>query len=466
MVTTMRTRALASAETAGSSPPLAEPQRRALIVDDDREMRASLTVLLEAGGWETRSLARAELVAAARSNFQPDVVLADVRMPGMSGLDLLETMRGAAAPPIVLITAHGDIPMAVAAIRQGAYSFLEKPFDPRRLLTVLDHAAVQHRLRNDAVRLKARLGELSGLDRVLLGQSSQVRALREEILALGDVAAPVLIRGETGTGKELVARAIHDLGPTAGQPFVPISCAALPVEGAASYLTGEGRNVQGVIEHAAGGTLFLDEIGACPLPVQAQLLRILQSSEAGLEREPRARIISATNVDLSVAVARGTFREDLLYRLNAVVLNLPSLRERSEDVAPLFSFFLAQVAQTYEIAPPDLTNDDLTALLTHDWPGNVRELRHAAERRVLAARRGRGSVAEAIGADGDLPDVPVTLREAVATFEREMIAKTLLAHGGRMDAVAEALGIGRRTLNEKITKLGLDKEAVLRRDVE
>lgn len=437
-----------------------------LIVDDDRSMRASLVDLLEAAGWRVEALARATHVLDRLPGLQPDVILSDVRMPGMSGLDLLAALDRATAPPLVLISAHGDIPMAVQAIQEGAYSFVEKPYDPRRLLRILQNAARQHRMARGAERLKARLSRLSGLDRVLLGTTEEIARLRADVLDLADTPAPVLLQGETGTGKEVVARALHDLGPRADAPFLALNCAAIAEASFETEMFGVKGAATGRLVEARGGTLFLDEVAACPLPVQAKLLRVIEEQQvtpvgASTPVALDVRVVSATNEAAEVAVSGGRLRQDLLYRLNTVVLTLPPLRARRVDIGLLFTHFLAQYARIYEVTAPDLTHDDMAALLAHDWPGNVRELRNAAERRVLAARRGRGSVAEAIRADQGPEDVPDTLREAVAVFERELIGKAIRAHQGRMDAVAEALGIGRRTLNEKIVKLGLDKEALL-----
>ena len=444
---------------------------RVIVVDDDKAMRESLTHLLSAAKWQVEALSRAEQVATRIPAFQPDAILSDVRMPGMSGLELLKDLSATHAPPVILISAHGDIPMAVSAMQDGGFSFLEKPFDPRRLLTALRHAAEQHRLTLDTQRLRAGLARLSGLDRVLLGNAPAIQNLREDVLDLSETAVPVMLLGETGTGKELVARALHDLSARSAGPFIPVNCAAIPDAFFETSMFGTTANAQadavpGILDSADTGTLFLDEIGACPLPVQAKLLRILETREftplgSAVAKRADIRILSASNEKLDAAVAAGNFREDLLYRLNTVTLTLPPLRERRSDIPMLFSYFMEQYAALYEIDPPDLGTDDLAALLAHDWPGNVRELRHAAERRILAARRGRGSVVEAIRPDGDSAEVPDTLREAVAAFERQLIGQAIKTHKGRMDAVAEALGIGRRTLNEKIVKLGLKKDDLL-----
>lgn len=442
------------------------PSYRVLVVDDDREMRESLSHLLAKAGWQVESLAGGAEAEARIAALQPDVVLSDVRMPGMSGLDLLRRLVNVGGPPIVLISAHGDIPMAVEAMRDGAYSFLEKPFDPRRLLTALRHAAEHYRLREDTRRLRDRLARLSDLDRILLGDSETIRALRVDVQDLGETDSTVMLLGETGTGKELVARSLHDLSPRAPRPFIAVNCAAIPEGHFEDTMFGHAERHQGTLAAADGGTLFLDEIGACPPATQAKLLRAIETREflpVGATQTQRSdfRLVSASNEHLEAAVSDGKFREDLLYRLNTVVLSLPPLRERRDDIPLLYQHFVAQSAASFEIEPPDMTAEDLAALLSHDWPGNVRELRHVAERRVLAARRGRGSVADAISLDADSGDVPETLREAVAAFERQLIAKAIQSHKGRMDAVAEALGIGRRTLNEKIVKLGLKKADII-----
>ncbi|SFO15306.1 two-component system, NtrC family, C4-dicarboxylate transport response regulator DctD [Roseovarius lutimaris] len=442
------------------------PHPRIMIVEDDKAMRLSLIDLLEAAGWQVEALPRAARVAERLAEFQPDVILSDVRMPGLSGLDLLASLDPELSPPLVLISAHGDIATAVKAMQGGAYSFVEKPYEPRRLLNILQHALDQHRMKRTTQRLKQRLMQLSGLDRVLLGQTPETMALREEVLDLAQSGAAVLLQGETGTGKELVARALHDLGPNAEGPFLALNCAALSPDGFEAEMFGVHDGAKGRLPGVDGGTIFLDEVCSCPLAVQAKLLRVIEDKEVlplgGDRPVPLTfRVISATNEDPDEAVTDGRLRQDLLYRLNTTVIKPPTLRQRRDDVMLLAARFLDEFARVYETRAPDITPEDTAALLAHAWPGNVRELRNVCERRVLAARRGAGSMAQALRADPLSDDVPDTLREAVAAFERELISKAITAHQGRMEAVAEALGIGRRTLNEKIVKLGLDKEALL-----
>lgn len=444
----------------------ADPPFRALVIDDDKAMRQSLADLLHAAGWETETIARAGQAEDQIARFMPDVILSDVRMPGMSGLDLLTSLDKSFAPPLVLISAHGDIQTAVAAMQAGAYSFIEKPYEPRRLLTALSHAAEQHRMRQANDRLTERLMRLSGLDKVMLGASDDIRQLRQTILDLAEIDVPVLITGETGTGKELVAQALHDLGRQSDTPFVAVNCASLSGETFEAQMFGVANDVPGRLAMASGGTLYLDEICACPLPVQAKLLRVIEDRQifpvgASVPQPVEFKLMSSTNADVQTAVADGRLRSDLLFRINTVVLTVPPLKNRPDDIPLLMAHFLAEFAEAHDVDTPVLSPEDLAALLAHDWPGNVRELRSVAERRVIAARLGTGSIAQAILSDQPAESVPSTLRNAVAAFEREMIGKAIRAHGGRMDAAAAALGIGRRTLNEKIVKLGLDKEAWL-----
>ena len=426
-------------------------QKRVLVIDDDRLMRNSLVDLLEAAGWSTKGLARATEAERWVAQFRPDVVLSDVRMPEMTGMELLASLKD--PTPIVLISAHGDIPLAVEAMNKGAYGFVEKPYEPKRLLTILDHAADQHRMRESNARLRDRLHQLSGLDRVLIGETPVIAQVRKTISLVADSDASVLIHGETGTGKDLVARALHDVSSRCDGPFLAVNAAQF----SAAQLPQIARN-------AAGGTLFLDEICACPSELQASLLRLIDAKEVldpgqGVPERVELRVISATNEDTAAAVADGRLRADLLFRLDAFGLHLPPLRERLDDLALLMLRFLGEFGGLYGIDAPELSDGDLVALMAHDWPGNVRELRNVAERYTIAAWQGATGIAEVMP-DAAQPQRP-GLREATAAFERQMIGKAIQDHEGRMDDAAAALGIGRRTLNEKIVKLGLDKDAYL-----
>ena len=439
---------------------------RILVIDDDREVRQSLEHLLTSAGFDVEILSGGKQIISALERTEFDVILCDVKMPEMTGLDVQKQLKDISQIPLVLMSAHGDIPMAVSAIQDGAYSFLEKPFDPRRLLTVLENAARFNRLKNKNMRLRNRLADLSGLDRILIGESAMITKLRDEITDLSDTAANVLILGETGTGKELVARALHDLSARSAENFVALNCSALPSTQFEEALFGKADMAQGYLDLANGGTLFLDELGAIPFELQAKLLRVLETREFNpvgqtQSRKSDFRLISAGGEKLPLAVADGSFRQDLYFRLNTMIITLPPLRARGDDIAFLYAHFLQQFAATYDTKVPSLTSGHIATLIAYDWPGNVRELRNVCERHVLAARRGTGTVDDVLCANSDTTEIPETLREAVASFERQLIGKALRHHKGRMDDVALALGIGRRTLNEKIVKLGLDKDAVL-----
>lgn len=439
---------------------------RVLLIEDDREMRQSLEHLLQSAGWQVETTNSALDVEKKIETSMPDVLLSDVKMPGRSGLELLDDISDKVAPPLVLMSAHGDIAMAVKAIQNGAYSFLEKPFEPRRLLSVLDHAAEQNRLQENTRRLKDRLADLSGLNRIFIGNSATVKNIREQVLDYAQTGASVMIVGETGTGKELVAKALHDLSSKSESPFEAVNCAAIPISEFEEIFFGRKGGVRGLVAKAEGGVLFLDEISSAAPEIQAKLLRFIETKQytpLGEEKEITSdtRIISATNEDPGEAIKAGHLREDLFYRLNALILTLPSLRDNKDDIPLLFEHFLAQFSRLYEVAEPEQTPADFSALLAHDWPGNVRELRSLAERCVLSSSRGDGSAAKIITQGGEDVHMSENLRSAVASLERTLIAQAIKKHHGRMDEVAAALGIGRRTLNEKIVKLGLNKHDLL-----
>jgi len=438
-----------------------------LVIDDDRDMRVSLAHLLESAGYKVVLVKTALAGLDAIQIHAPDVILSDVRMPEMDGLEFQRKAREISHVPVILISAHGDIPMAVGALQDGAYSFVEKPFEPRRLLGILKNAVRMKRLEDSTKSLQNRLAELTDLERILIGNSAQITAVRDLIFDFAVSNANVLILGDTGTGKELVARALHDLGTSATAPFIAINCAAIPPERFEETVFGTAENPRGLMNQADGGTLFLDELSSMPFQTQAKILRTIETKQYQVVGEENVqtvdlRIISAASDQVTQLVAEKTFREDLLFRLNTLVIELPNLTSRGEDVLLLFRHYMHRLSQLYALPIPKLTNDDVSALMSYDWPGNVRELQNVAERRVLAERRGGGSVRQAIVArQSSVQSFPGTLREAVAAFEREIISRAIQDQSGRMDDVAATLGIGRRTLNEKIVKLDLNKDALL-----
>ncbi|MEP5728074.1 MAG: sigma-54 dependent transcriptional regulator [Sulfitobacter sp.] len=439
-----------------------------LVIDDDREMRVSLDHLLQSAGYDTVSVTNGQDGLDVLHRNATDVVLSDVRMPTMDGLEFQRKAREISYVPVILISAHGDIPMAVSALQDGAYSFIEKPFEPRRLLGVLKNAIRLKRLEDSTKLLQNRLVELADLERVLIGNSPQIADVREQIFDFSTSGANVVILGETGTGKELVARALHDLGQSPAAPFIAVNCATIPPDQFEETVFGTFENPRGLMSQADGGTLFLDELSSMPYQSQSKFLRAIETKQYQRVGETQTqtvelRVISAASGQITQLVADKIFREDLLFRLNTLEISLPCLADRGEDVLLLFGHYLQRLSQLYELPPPKLTNDDISALIAYDWPGNVRELQNVAERRVLAQRRGGGSVRQAIAKQTSSQVFPETLREAVAVFERELISRAIQNENGRMDDVAASLGIGRRTLNEKIVKLGLNKEAILTR---
>jgi DNA-binding NtrC family response regulator len=435
---------------------------KAFIIDDDKEMRASLMHLLANANWTVEESATAIDVEKKIAEFRPDVILSDVRMPGRTGTEFLEACRALDMAPIILMSAHGDIPMAVNAIKTGAYGFLEKPFDPIRLLQAMEHAAQQYNLVKSSARLKARLSDLSGLDRILLGNSDFIKDVKETIIDFSEINSTILIHGATGTGKELVAKAIHDLSGASDTPFIAMNCVAIAVQDFEAVTFGQ----DGIISKAESGTLFLDEITSAPIEIQAKLSRFLETKEytplgSSQTVTGNIRIITATSDDPAEALKTGDLREDFYYRISGLTVKLPNLQQQRDDIPLLFEHFTNEFGRLYEVTPAIQSAGDISALISHSWPGNVRELRSVAERCVLAARRGGGGVAAALNADNDVLQTPENLRGAVATFERTLIIRAIQSHSGRMDDVAEALGIGRRTLNEKIVKLNIDKADIL-----
>ncbi|MEM7303049.1 MAG: sigma-54 dependent transcriptional regulator [Pseudomonadota bacterium] len=437
-----------------------------LVIDDDRELRDSLQLLLQKDGFDVATQSGARDTETYLQNNDVDAVLCDVRMPGVTGLELLERLGPDPSVPLVLMSAHGDIAMAVEAVHNGAFTFLEKPFDPRQLLGVLARASEHGQLRKSEQRLRERLNELGSLDRILIGESPAVMKVRNDIADIAESPANVLIAGETGTGKELVARAIHDLSANSAGRFVDVNCAIASDGAFEQTLFGAKNGQTGLLLGADSGTLFLDEIGTMPLVFQPKLLRAIESRQfyaVGSDEPTKSdfRLIAASGTDLGEMVAEGNFRQDLLFRLNTIVLELPPLRTRGEDIALLYTHFLNHFSSVYGIEAPSSTAEDLSTVLAYEWPGNVRELRNVCERQLLLSQRERASVSDAIRFGKEFSGMPETLREAVATFERQLISRALIKNAGRMDDVADELGIGRRTLNEKIVKLGIDKDTVL-----
>ncbi len=436
-----------------------------IVVDDEAPIREAVEQWLTLSGFSVQLYSRAQDCLANLPEHFPGVILSDVRMPGMSGLALLAQLQLQDADlPVILLTGHGDVPMAVDAMREGAYDFLEKPFTPQTLMSSLRRALEKRSLVLENRRLHERADAKTRLDTTLIGQSDSMQTLRRQVLELASLPVNVVIRGETGSGKEMVARCLHDFGPRASQPFVALNCAAIPEQLFEAELFGhesgaftgaQGKRI-GKLEYADGGTLFLDEIESMPLAQQVKLLRVIQ--ERRLERlgsnqsiEVDLRIIAATKPDLLEEARAGRFREDLAYRLNVAELRLPPLRERREDIPSLFNYFAHAAAQRLGRSTPRLSSVQQSHLFSHDWPGNVRELTNAAERQVL----GLDNPTEIDLQPGQ------SLAAQQEAFEAHCLRAALTRHKGDIKAVLNELQLPRRTLNEKMQRHGLLRESFL-----
>ena len=429
------------------------------LIDDEEPLRIA--------GQQTLELADIACVCFERAQDALDridqdfagVVVTDLRMPGMGGGALLHAvLQKDPQIPIILVTGHGDVDMAVGMMRDGAYDFIEKPFAPERLVDAVRRALGMRRLTLENRSLHR---QVNGTSDRFRGFSAAMSQMRKKISDVAATDANALLVGETGTGKGLAAQALHGASARADKPFVAINCAALPPDSIESELfgheagafAGATRTRIGKFEHARRGTLFLDEIDSLPMMMQGKLLHAVENrmitrlgSHDPIDLD--VRFIAASKTDLETAVARGTFRGDLLYRLNVVTLRMPTLAQRREDVPVLFLSFVAQVADRYDLPMPHVPGATLDAVAARDWPGNARELRNAAERFVLG-----------------LPDVTdlqsattLSLADRMAGHERALIAASLTAHGGSLKSTYEALGISRKALYEKMLRHGLARD--------
>jgi len=438
-------------------------QGTVFLVDDDAMMRSSTQQSLELAGFAVRCFEAAEDVLNLAGPRLNGVILSDIRMPQMDGMTLLHHCREVDADlPVILITGHADVQLAVEAMRRGAYDFIEKPFSPQGLALVLRRALDHRALVLDNRRLRAAAGKDDDLETRLAGRSAAIIALRHQLRTIGVSDTDALIIGPTGAGKEVVARALHDVSARAAKPFVAINCAGLPAGMIESELFGHEagafagamRARFGRFEHARGGTVLLDEVGQMPPEAQAKLLRVLQErviTRLGSNEVIALdiRFIATSTNDLAQDVAQGRFREDLFWRLNVVTLQIPPLAVRREDI-PLLFLQLAREAGARHSVPDRIPPPELLAdLAARDWPGNVRQLRNAAERYVL----GLDWMTNAQPEDGP------HLAQRVASFERSVIAGAIAAHDGHLRRVYESLGISRKTLYEKMQKHGLARAA-------
>jgi two-component system C4-dicarboxylate transport response regulator DctD len=438
----------------------------ALLVDDDADLRHALSQSLTLAGLSVESFAAAEAVLGRLGRDVEAVLVTDIRMPQMDGVELMRrALEIDPALPVVLITGHGDVPLAVEAMRAGAYDFIEKPFPTEDLVNVAKRALEKRRLVLENRVLRDELAARQGLEARLVGKSAAMERLRRTVAALAEVDADVLILGETGVGKEVVSRALHDEGGRRDKPFVAINCGALPAEIIESELFGHeagaftGANKQriGKLEYAQGGTVLLDEIESMPLELQVKLLRVLETRSVERLGSNKAipldvRIVAASKEDLEEASDAGRFRRDLYFRLNVVSITIPPLRERKEDIPQLFYHLLREARARYRRDIPEVTPEKLAELAAQDWPGNVRELRNLADRFLLGLEEAEGPESP-----GQSPD---SLAARLRDYERGLIEAELTRNGGSIKATYETFGLSRKGLYDKMKKLGVTAKKV------
>lgn len=433
-----------------------------LLADDEEELRRSSSQALDLAGFSVRGFAGGEAVLDVVGYGFDGIVITDIRMPGIDGMTLMARIREIDPDiPVILITGHADVQLAVKAMHEGAYDFLEKPFNPQHLADIAARALDRRSLVLENRRLRAAAGKRDDIEARLPGRTQVMVDLRYRLRAVAATDADVLVIGDTGTGKEVAARVLHDISARAAKPFVAINCAALPANLIESELFGHEagafpgaiRARYGKFEHARGGTILLDEIGSLPLDMQARLLRVIDeriiTRLGSNEAVPLdVRFIAASKADLDAEAAAGRFRADLLYRLNMVTLRIPALSSRRADVPLLFLQLVNEAAVRYRRDAVDVPQALVAGIARRDWPGNVRELRNAADRFVLGLAPGE-----------DAPEISArsTLADRVAGFERSIIAGALAAHDGTLKPVYESLGISRKTLYEKMQKYGLGR---------
>ena len=432
-----------------------------ILIDDDPAMRESISQWLMLADFSVDNYSNGEEALQNLSADYEGVVVTDLKMANIDGMEVIKTLqRIDEGIPIILITGHGDINTAVSAMQLGAYDFIEKPFEPERLLSTVKRGLEKRALVVQNRILRKRVNSAPDMQQRLLGDSKIMRQLRNDIAEFAQVDINVLLIGETGTGKEVSAHCLHDYGKRSAKPFQAIDCASIPADSFEVDLFGSsGIDGQpGQLKLANGGTLFLDEVLNMPPEQQAKLLRVLQSGELRPVGEATSidvdfRVISAVSDDLHAALKEERIRSDLYFRLNTVELNIPPLRNRDDDALLLFDHFANNASQSFNRAQPTVTNADASALRSHRWPGNVRELKNTAERFVLYQNK---RIADILNESAQMPKTE-SLQQQVLAFEKSMIEFSLNQCKGNMSETCKHLGIPRRTLNDKLARHEIDR---------
>ena len=437
-----------------------------IIIDDDREIIEALTEMLELEEFRVKGFLSPEKALLTLAKNSPVVILSDVKMPRMNGLTLLSKLQQIDSEiPVLLMSGHGDIPMAIEAMNEGAYDFLEKPLQPKKLLGQLQRAAEKRRLVMENRNLKQDIQQHSGVEAFIMGESAAIKNIRQQVLALAQANVDTIIYGDTGSGKDVVARALHQFSQRHEKRFIAINCGGVSESLIESELfgheagsfTGAIKRHIGKIEAADGGTLFLDEIETMPLPVQIKLLRVLQDRvvERVGSTKPipvKLMVIAASKDDLAQLGQGGHFRKDLFYRLNVASITIPPLKDRPEDVLPLFHHYARKASVQFSRPQPALSQAEVAHLLQHDWPGNVRELKNAADRFVLGISETKlAAMVTEEGSSGSYD-------QRMELYERQVLEEGLIAAQGQLHEAAELLNLTRKTLYRKLKKHQLDKQ--------
>ena len=453
-----------------------KPSADVLVVDDEADIRDLVAGILEDEGYRVRTAMDSETALAAVRSRKPGLVVLDIWMQGggMDGLELLDVLKTLDADlPVIMISGHGNIETAVSAIKRGAYDFLEKPFKSDRLLLVVERALEASSLRRENRRLRTQAVVPDGF----VGRSQAAQQLRQLIAKVAPANSRILISGPPGSGKELVARLIHDASPRARAEFVALSAAGMTPERVDAELFGQegegGRTAKvGVFERAHGGTLYLDEVGDMPRETQGRILRVLVEQRfrrvgGDSDVQVDVRVVSSSSKDLRDEIEQGRFREDLFHRLNVVPVRVPGLSERREDVPELVGYFIERVSEATGLPKRILGEDAIATLQAHDWPGNVRQLRNNVERMLILASGDPGQVVtadmlpsevSAAGAPGSVrPEriIALPLRDAREVFEREYLAAQISRFGGNISRTASFIGMERSALHRKLKSLGV-----------